>query len=104
MQRKRIPGLSLAIVKDGRTVIKKHYGLANVELGVPVTDDTLYAIASITKSFTAMAIMLLVEDGRVRLDDPLAVYQPGQPKAWAPITIRHLLTHTAGIENWTLDW
>ncbi len=104
MARKRIPGLSLAIVKDGQTLIKKHYGLANVELAAPVTDGTVYEIASITKSFTAFAIMLLAEDGRLRLDDPLARFLPGLPAHWVGLTVRHLLTHTSGIENWTLDW
>src|SRR5260221_10927440 len=104
MQRKHIPGLSLAIVKDRQTVVKQYYGLADVELNAPVTPDTVYEIASITKSFTALAVMLLAEDGRLRLDDPLSRFHPGLPPAWAPITIRHLLTHTTGIENWTLDW
>jgi CubicO group peptidase (beta-lactamase class C family) len=104
MRRKRIPGLSLAIVKDRQTVFKQHYGLANVELNAPVTHDTVYEIGSITKSFTALAVMLLAEDGRLRLDDPLSRFHPGLPAAWAAISIRHLLTSTAGVENWTLDW
>jgi D-alanyl-D-alanine carboxypeptidase len=71
MRRKHIPGLSLAVIKDGATVIEKNYGLANVELGAPTTSDTVYEIASITKGFVAAAIMLLVEAGKLSLDDPL---------------------------------
>lgn len=73
MQRKHIPGLSLAVVKDGTVVIAKSYGLANVELGVPATSDTVYEIASMTKGFTAAAIMLLVEQLRRELGETIAV-------------------------------
>jgi D-alanyl-D-alanine carboxypeptidase len=104
MQQKHIPGLSLAIIKNGTTVIEKNYGLANVELQVPVTSDTVYEIASITKAFTATAIMLLVEEGRLQLDDPVSRFRSGLPAAWEAMTIRHLITHTSGIKQWSLDW
>jgi len=104
MQRKHIPGLSLAVVKNGATVVEKSYGLANVELQVPATSDTVYEIASITKAFTATAIMLLAEEGHLQLDDPLTRYRGGLPAAWDEVTVRHLLTHTSGVSQWSLDW
>ena len=104
MQRKHIPGLALAVIKDGATVIEKSYGLANVELGVPATSDTVYEIASITKGFTAAAIMLLVEAGKLSLDESLTRFRADLPDAWQAITVRRLITHTSGIPQWELDW
>ena len=104
MQLKHIPGLSVAVVKDGSILLEKSYGFANAELRVPATSDTVYEIASITKSFTAAAILLLAENGLIGVDDPLTHYRAGLPDAWNAITLRHLLTHTSGIPNWTLDW
>jgi CubicO group peptidase (beta-lactamase class C family) len=100
MARKNIPGLSLAVVRDGRIVKAKGYGLANVELKSPATPETVYPLASVTKQFTATAIMLLVEDGRVGLDDRVGKYVEGVPEGWSAVTIRHLLTHTSGIKDY----
>jgi len=97
MARFNVPGLSLAIVKDGQVVKMEGYGLANVELDTPATADTIFKIGSVSKQFIASGIMLLVEDGRMGLDDPVSHYLEGTPPSWAPITIRHLLTHTSGI-------
>src|SRR5690349_23480638 len=69
MEKLHVPGLSLAVVKDGRVVLARQYGLANVELNVPVGTDTVFQIQSITKTFTATAVMMLVEEGKVALDD-----------------------------------
>jgi D-alanyl-D-alanine carboxypeptidase len=97
-----LPGLSIGVVHDQRLVWARGFGLADVERSVPATPDTLYRIASITKLFTATAIMQLRDAGRLRLDDPLTTHLPwfavksdhdGSP----PITIRHLLTHTSGL-------
>lgn len=96
MERRHIPGAALAVARNGRVVKERGYGLANVEHDVPVTPDTVFELASLTKQFTATAIMLLVEEGKVRLDDSIASYLPEAPEAWKPITVRHLLTHTAG--------
>jgi CubicO group peptidase (beta-lactamase class C family) len=104
MDQRHIPGLSLAVIKGGNVVREQSYGLANVELEVPATKDTVYEIASITKSFTATAIMLLVEDGQLGLDVPLTRYRPGLPPGWDQITVRHLLAHTSGVVQWSLDW
>src|SRR5258708_14371205 len=68
MEKRHVPGISVAVVKDGKIVLAKGYGLANVELGVQATADTVYEIGSITKQFTATAIMMLVEEGKIGLD------------------------------------
>jgi D-alanyl-D-alanine carboxypeptidase len=75
-----------------------------VELSVPATSDTVYEIASMTKGFTAAAIMLLVEAGKLNLDEPLARFRANLPDAWQAITVRRMLTHTSGICQWELDW
>lgn len=97
MQKRRIPGLGLAVVRDGAIVKMQGYGVANLEHDVPVTPDTIFELASVTKQFTATAIMRLVEDGKVQLDDPIARHLSGAPEAWKGITVRHLLTHTSGL-------
>ena len=99
MERQHIPGLSLAVVKDGRVVYQNAYGLADLELNVPVTADTVFQIQSVTKPFTATAIMMLVEEGKVALDDPVSKYLDGTPESWKPVTVRHLLNHTSGIKD-----
>ena len=100
MAKQRIPGLTLGVVRDGRLLYSKGYGLADVELAFPATSDSVYQIASITKDFTATAIMMLVEDGKVRLDDPISTHLKQLPDSWKKITIRQLLTHTSGIRNY----
>ena len=97
MEKRRIPGLALAVIQHGEVIKMQGYGLANVELDVPVTPDTVFALASVTKQFTATAIMLLVEEGKVGLDNPISHYLSNTPDAWQGITVRHLLTHTAGL-------
>jgi len=97
-----IPGLSVGVVHNGELVLAAGYGWANVELEKPATKDTVYAIASITKSFTATAIMLLVEKQKIELDKPISHYLRCLPNsAWSDITVRQLLTHTSGIPNFT---
>jgi len=99
MERLHIPGASLAIVRDGHIAKAQGYGFANLELKAPATKDTVYEIGSTSKQFTAAAIMMLVEEGKVRLDDTITKYFPEAPQTWRGITIRHLLTHTSGIQN-----
>lgn len=94
-----VPGVSLAIVKNGRIIKAKGYGLANVEHDVPVNSDTVFLLASITKSFTATGIMMLVEEGKIKLDEKISVYLPDTPPSWKEITVRRLLTHTAGLKD-----
>jgi D-alanyl-D-alanine carboxypeptidase len=104
MQKRHIPGLSLAVIKDGKVVKMRGYGLASVELGAPATEDSVYQIGSLTKAFTATAIMLLAEDGRLGLDDKVSKHLDGLPAAWGEITIRHLLTHTSGLVPDPVPW
>lgn len=97
MQKQHIPGVSLAIIKNGKIIKIKGYGLANVETNVPVTTETVFKIGSISKPIIAMGIMLLVEEGRISLDDKVSKYLEGTPESWKDITIRNLLSHTSGI-------
>jgi len=97
MDKQHIPGLSLAIVRDGKVVRAQGYGLANVELNVPATAETVYRIGSVSKQFIASGIMLLVEEGKVSLDDRVGKYLEGTPETWKEITVRHLLSHTSGL-------
>lgn len=101
MQKQHIPGVSVAIVKDGKVVEARGYGLASVELNVPATKDTVYEIGSITKQFTATLVMMLVEENKIALTDPIKKYLPDAPAAWDKVTVRHLLTHTSGIKGYT---
>jgi CubicO group peptidase (beta-lactamase class C family) len=97
MQRYHVPGLSLVVVRKGAIVKSKGYGLANVALKTPATPQTVYKIGSVSKQFIATGIMLLVQSGRLAIDDPASKYLDDTPPSWQPITIRHLLTHTSGI-------
>ena len=97
IQRQKIPGLSLAVIKDGKIIKAEGYGLANVELKIPATPETVYKIGSVSKQFIATGIMLLVQEGQLRVEDPIEKYLEGTPPAWKDITIRHLLTHTSGL-------
>ena len=99
LKTRNLPGLSLAVVKDGQIVKSQGYGLASLELEAPATAQTVYEIGSISKQFAADAILLLVEDGKLALDDPLSKYVEGTPAAWSAVTIRHVLTHTAGFAD-----
>ena len=94
LKRQNIPGLSLAIVKDGKIIKSEGYGLANIKLNLPATPDTVYKIASVSKQFIAAGIMLLVQEGKLSIDEPVSKYLEGTPPTWNAITIRHLLTHT----------
>ena len=101
MAAQRIPGVAVAVVHGGRVVKAQGYGLANVEHEAPVTDRTVFQSGSVGKQFTATAVMLLVEDGALSLDDTLSRFYPEGPPAWGAITLRHLLTHTSGLPNYT---
>jgi D-alanyl-D-alanine carboxypeptidase len=97
MKRQHIPGLSLAVVKAGKLVKAKGYGLANLKLKTPTAPDTVFKTASSGKQFIATGIMLLAQEGRLRIDDPIGNYLEGTPTSWDRITVRHLLTHTSGL-------
>lgn len=97
MQRKHIPGVTLAVIREGKLVKSKGYGVANVELNVPATTDTVYKIGSISKPIIATGIMMLVEEGKIGLDDKVSKYLDGTPEAWKDISIRNFLAHTGGV-------
>lgn len=95
-----IPGVALLVVKEGETVKCQGYGLANVEHQTPVTPDTVFQLGSIGKQFTATGIMLLAEDGKLSVDDPIRKFLPDAPDSWQPTTLKQLLSHTAGLGDW----
>jgi CubicO group peptidase (beta-lactamase class C family) len=101
MERQRIPGLALGIVREGRLVRAEGYGLASVELDAPVTPRTMFQSGSVGKQFAAALVVLLAEEGRLGLDDHVSKWLPEAPARWRAITIRHLLTHTSGIAEYT---
>ena len=104
MQAQQIPGLALAVIKDGKMIIARGYGLANVEHQVPVKPETIFQSGSMGKQFTATAVMMLVEEGKLSLDDKITKYFPDGPEAWQNITVRHLLTHTSGMTDYPPDF
>src|SRR5687767_13045572 len=97
IERQHVPGVSIAVIKDGSLVKVEGYGLADVEHRIPARPDTVFKIASVSKQFIAAGIMLLVQDGRIAVGDRISKYLETAPQAWQPITIRHLLTHTSGL-------
>jgi CubicO group peptidase (beta-lactamase class C family) len=99
MKSQHIPRMALAVVKDGQVSKARGYGPADVEHEVPVRPDTAFQIGSLSKPFLATGVMMLMEEGRLRLDDPLSKYLDGTPKIWKNITLRNLLTHTSGIPD-----
>ena len=97
MEKQKIPGISFAVVKEGKVVKAAGLGLANVELKVAATPETVFKIGSVSKQFLASAIMILVQDGKLSLQDPVSRFFPDAPDTWKEITVWHLLTHTSGL-------
>lgn len=99
----RVDGFSgsILVARDSQPVVSKGYGMANVELDVPNMPQTVFRLGSITKQFTAMAIMMLAERGKLNVNDPACKYLTDCPVAWQPMTVKNLLTHTAGVPNYT---
>lgn len=94
------PGCALGIIKDGKLIYKRGYGMANLEYGIPITSQSVFRIGSTSKQFSAMCMVLLEEEGKLSLDDDIRKYIPELPEYEAPITIRHLLHHTSGIRDY----
>jgi len=101
MQSQRIPGLSLLVNRDGKVALAKGYGQANLEHQVPVKPETVFQSGSVGKQFTATLVMMLVEEGKIALDDPINKYFTNAPESWAKIRVRHLLTHTSGLGDYS---
>lgn len=93
----RVPGASLLVLKDGKPLLRKGYGFADLEAGVEATPAANYRLASVTKQFTAAAILLLVEDGKLHLDGSVRQWLPSLPTITDAVTLRHLLTHSSGL-------
>lgn len=93
----QVPGASVLVLRDGKPVVQRSYGLADLEAGTAATPSTNYRLASVSKQFTAAAVLLLAQDGRLGLDDPARRWLPSLPEAAAAVTLRQLLTHTSGL-------
>jgi CubicO group peptidase (beta-lactamase class C family) len=100
MAHQKIPGLEIGIYCRGRILLAKGYGKANVELNVPVKPETIFQSGSVGKQFVSAAIMMLVEEGKLSLDDSITKYFPDAPASWKPILIKNLLSHTSGLAEY----
>jgi len=100
MQKQHIPGLALLVSKKGKPIRTEGYGMSNLELNVPAKPETIFQSGSVGKQFTATAVMMLVEAGKVGLEDPLTRYFPDAPSSWKQVTVRELLSHTAGFTDY----
>ena len=96
----KTPGCAVGVAQDGKAVLEKAYGMADLEHDVPNAADTIFEAGSVSKQFTAAAVLLLARDGKLSLDDQARKYVPELPDYGKPLTIRHLLTHTSGLRDW----
>ena len=96
------PGCAVGVADHGTVALKAGYGMADLERGVPVNADTVFESGSVAKQFTAMAILLLAQQGKISLDDPMRKYLPELPDYGAPLKIRHVLSHISGLREWRL--
>jgi CubicO group peptidase (beta-lactamase class C family) len=103
MERERIPGLAIGVYNRGQILLAKGYGLANLELNVAVKPETVFQSGSVGKQFVSAAIMMLVEEGKIGLDDSIVKYFPNAPKSWQAIRVKHLLSHTSGLAEYESD-
>jgi len=94
------PGCAVGVSKDGKPIVQKAYGMADLEHDVPNRADTIFEAGSVSKQFTAAAVLLLAQDGKLSLDDPVRKHVGELPDYGAPLTIRHLLQHTSGLRDW----
>ena len=104
MKEQHIPGLALLVSRNGQPIRTQGYGFSNVELQVPVKPETIFQSGSVGKQFTAAAVMMLVQSGKVGLDDRLTKYFPQGPAWWKDVTVRELLSHTAGFTDYPKDF
>lgn len=99
MKDQKITGLSLAVVKNGKPIVNKGYGLANVEHNVPVTAETVIRLGSVSKQFFTTAILKLQEEGKLSIEDSVLTFFPDAPETWRPILVKHLMSHTSGLKR-----
>ncbi|MDQ3174353.1 MAG: beta-lactamase family protein [Acidobacteriota bacterium] len=95
-----LPGCALGVIKDGRMIYKRGYGMANLDYDIPISSSSVFYIASTSKQFTAASIALLAKQGKIWLDDPIRRYMPELSELYNPVTIRHLIHHTSGIRDY----
>lgn len=95
------PGCAVGVAHNGRRLLTRGYGMANLESRTPVTAETIFESGSVAKQFTASAILLLMKDGKLRLDDEVQKFLPELPRYGRPITVRHLVSHTSGLREWS---
>ena len=94
-----IPGVSLAIVKDGNIIHQNNYGYANLEHRVPISNSSIFRVYSLTKLFVAVSVFQLIEEDKLSLEDPISMYVPSLPSNWQAIQIKHLLSHSSGLPD-----
>lgn len=99
MQEQKIVGLSVAVIKNGKAIVNKGFGLANAELNVPVTAKTVIRLGSVSKQFFTVAILKLQEEGKLNIEDPVHKFFPDAPETWRPIQVKHLMSHTSGLKR-----
>ena len=100
MKNRQIPGVAVGVYSRGQVLLAKGYGMSNVELSVPVKPETVFESGSVGKQFVSAAIMMLVEEGKINLDDSIVKYFPNAPESWKPILIKNLLSHTSGLAEY----
>ncbi len=100
MKNRQIPGVAVGVYSRGEVLLAKGYGMSNVELSVPVKPETVFESGSVGKQFVSAAIMMLVEEGKINLDDSIVKYFPNAPESWKPILIKNLLSHTSGLAEY----
>ena len=103
MRREHVVGIAVGVYDQGQIMLAKGYGLANIELNVPVKAETIFQSGSVGKQFTSAAIMMLVEEGKIGLDDSIVKYFPNAPPSWQAIRVKNLLSHTSGLSEYETD-
>ena len=98
------PGCAVSVIRDGKRILFRAYGMANLEHNVPITEDTAFYIASTSKQFTAISVLLAARLGRLSLDDDIRKYLPEMPDYGAPVTVRQLIHHTGGVRDYLRLW
>jgi len=99
MKQQKIVGLSLAVIRNGKPVVNKGYGLSNVELNIPVTSESVIRLGSVSKQFFTTAIMKLMEEGKLSIEDSVHKFFPDAPETWRSIKIKNLMSHTSGLQR-----
>ena len=95
-----LPGCTVGVSRDGRPLLTRAYGMADLEHGIANRPESIIEAGSLSKQFTAASVLLLVQQGKVALDDPARKYIPELPDYGTPLTVRHMLTHTSGLRDW----